>query len=242
MSKLSDRIRKAGRVEPAPLGFGAAARIRSASMLIAVRGAAGKAADAANAGADIVIVEGDTGKLKDKNGAVVGVAAGAPDRKAAASLRESGIDFLVLDPAQALAEAMLDEKLGFVLELREAMDDTHLKLLGELSLDAIILAPPEAPITLARLLEFRRIAGFIRAPVLVEADAGIDSGTLQLLRESGTAGVVLPASAIDRIGELKQRIDDLPARGKRKDDEREPLVPQASSGHDHGDYDDDDDD
>lgn len=248
MSKLSDRIRSAGRTEPAPLGFGAAARVRRPSMLVVVRlsaGEAGKASDATKAGADAVIIEGEPGNAKDA-GAIVGVLANSTDAASADALRDAGADFLVLDPAKDLAEAMLNEKLGFVLQVREEMDDTRLRLLSDLNLDAILVPAPETPLTVAKLLEFRRVASFARAPVLVEADPAIGDSLLHVLRESGTAGVVVPASGIGSVADLKQRIDALPARGKRKDERgasESPMVPAgAHLEHDHDDYDDDDDD
>lgn len=244
MSKLSDRIRRASKAEPAPFGFAAAARRAQApSLLTVVRlsaGEAGKVADAAKAGADAVIVAGDAAKLKDaSNDVILGVAPDRADRKAAVTLRDAGADFLVLGP-DAPAEAMLDEKLGFVLELLSELDDTRLRLLTDLNLDAIIVAKPETPLTLARLLELRRVIALARAPLLIGADPDWDAGVLQVLRESGAAGVVVGAGAISKLGELRERIAALPLRGKRREEHAEALVPaQAQAGHDHDDFDDD---
>lgn len=247
MSKLSNRIRRANRTDPAPLGFGTMTRTQSPGMLTIVRlgpGDAGKVGDAAKAGADAVIIDGDAGKLKDAGALIVGVRPESADREAAMALREAGADFLVLDPSSALAEALLNDTLGFVLELREGMDDTHLRLLGELNLDAIIVTAPEAPVTLAKFLEFRRIGALARAALLVEVDPAIDSSLLHVLRESGTAGVIVPAAAIEKIGDLRERIASLPARVTRRrdsDEHAQALVPASTGGHDD-DYEDDDDD
>jgi predicted Fe-Mo cluster-binding NifX family protein len=244
MSKLSDRIRKAGKAESAPFGFAAAARPAPAPSLITVvrlNNDAGKAGDAAKAGADAVIVTGDAGKLKDVSGdAVLGVAADKLDRRAASALREAGADFVVLSQAD-LAEPMLEEKLGFVLELRSDLDDVRLRLLGDLGLDAMILPAPAKPLTVERLVELRRVAALARTPLLVEDDGGAEASLLQLLRDSGVAGVVVPASAIGKLSGLRERIVALPARGKRREEHVEALVPaQATVGHDHDDdYDDD---
>jgi hypothetical protein len=242
MSKLSERIRRAARPEPAPFGFGAAAApARSPSMLIIVRLAANesaRAADAAKAGADAVIVAGDPAKAK-ADGAILGAALEKTDRNSATAARESGVDFLLLDAATALAEAMLDQKLGYVLQLTEELDDTRTRLLGDLNLDAIIVPSPQPPVTLARLLELRRVAGLARTPLLVQADAGIDASLLQVLRDSGAAGVVVDAAAIGKLGELKERITNLPAAGKRHEERAEVTVSaHAAAGHDG--FDDDD--
>ncbi len=241
MSKLSERIRRAARPAPAPFGFGpAAAPIKSPSMLIIVRlggSETGKAAEAAKSGADAVIVA-DPAKAKAE-GAILGAALDKTDRASATAAREAGADFLLLDAASALAEAMLDQKLGYVLNLAEEPDDTRTRLLGDLNLDAIIVPSPKAPVTLARLLELRRVAGLTRTPLLVQAEAGIDAALLQVLRDSGAAGIVIEASGIGKLGELKERIAGLPAAGKRHEERAEVTVSaHAAAGHDG--YDDDD--
>lgn len=244
MSKLSDRIRRAAKVTPAPFGFGpAAVQTKVPTMLVIVRLAGnetGKAADAAKAGADAVIVAGDPGKAK-ANGAILGLAPDKADQKAATSAREAGVDFLVLDPAKALAEAMLDQKLGYVLTLSEPMDDVRTRLLGDLNLDAIIITAPAAPVTLAQLLELRRISGLTRTALLVQTDVSIEPALLQVLRDSGAVGIVVDASAIGKLGELRDRIASLPTPGRKKDERSEVTVSaSAAAGHNHDDYDDDD--
>jgi len=244
MSKLSDRIRRASKVTPAPLGFGpTAVQAKAPSMLVVVRLAAnetGKAADAVKAGADAIILAGDPGKAKT-NGAILGLAPEKADQKAATAAREAGADFLVLDPAKALAEAMLDQKIGYVLVLSEPMDDVRTRLLGDLNLDAIIVKAPAAPVTLAQLLELRRIAGLTRTPLLVQADASIDGPLLQVLRDSGAAGIVVEASSIGKLAELRDRIASLPTAGRKKDERAEVTVSaEAAAGHSHDGYDDDD--
>jgi len=243
MSKLSDHIRRASKAEPAPFGFAAAARrTPSPTLLTIVRLSAsesGKAGEAAKGGADAVIVAGDAGQLKDAGDAVLGAVPGKPDRKSVSALREAGADFVVLS-ADAPAEAMLEEKIGFVLELRAELDDTHLRLLSDLTLDAVIVPAPKSPFTVERLLELRRVAALARAPLLVEDDGSADTALLQLLRESGVAGIVVGAGAIGKLGDLRERIVAIPARGKRREEHAEALVPAQAQGHEHG-YDDDDD-
>ncbi len=244
MSKLSDRIRRAGKADPAPFGFAAAARRPTAATLLTIvrlsASEGGKAADAAKAGADAVIFAGDAGKLKDAGEAVLGATPDKTDRKSVAALRDAGADFVVLSH-EALAEAMLEEKVGFVLDLRSELDDTHLRLLADLALDAIILPALKSPVTVEKLIELRRISALARAPLLVEDDGAADASLLQLLRESGAAGVVVPSSAIGKLGGLRERISALPTRGKRREDHAEALVPAQAQGHDHGDDDFDDD-
>jgi hypothetical protein len=247
MSKLADRIRKAARPEPAPLGFGAhAARASTPSLLVLVRlssGDAGKAEEASKKGADIVIVDGaDAGKAKDAAakapGLTLGIRPSTADRKSVAAIRDAGADFVVLDPESTAAEAMLEEKIGFVLDHRGDGDDTSLRLLGEVGLDAIIVPSPPEHLTLEQLLKLRRLAALTRVPLLTAVKQDAEAGYLHALRDSGVAGVIVESSALGRLADLKSRIESLPARGRRREERAEAVLPAATPGHDEDDDDD----
>src|SRR3972149_3042092 len=107
MSKLAGRIRRAGRVEPAPLGFAAAAaRAPRPTMLCLLRlsaNEANKIGEAAAKGADAVVIDDAApGKLKDQivkaDEQPVGVRMAAASRQEVASCRQAGVDFVVLQP------------------------------------------------------------------------------------------------------------------------------------------------
>ena len=248
MSKLSDRIRKAARPEPAPLGFGAhAARASNPSLLLIVRlssGDAGKAEEASKKGADAVIVDGaDSGKAKDVSAKAgdlaLGVRPSHADRKSVAALRDAGADFVVLDPESTMAEAMLEEKIGFVLDCRDDADDTGLRLLGEVGLDAIVIPSLPEKLTLAELLKLRRLAALTRVPLLTAVKPDAEAGLLHALRDSGVAGVIVESSGMGKLADLKSRIESLPARGRRREERAEAVLPAATPGHDE-DFEDDD--
>jgi hypothetical protein len=248
MSKLAERIKKAARVEPAPLGFATAARAEAPTMLLLVQlgGDLGKTKEALDKGADGVILQADAGKLrgaKTAEGALIGIGADGLGRKEASALREAGADFVVVTESTP-ADALLDEKLGFVMALSPAIEDTRLRLIGDLSLDAIVVAAPSGTLDVAGLLDLRRLVALGRAPLFIEADPAIDATTLNVLRDSGAAGIILPASAIAKLGDVRERIASLPPRGKRRDERRDdsaqPLVPASVTGG--GDEDDDFDD
>lgn len=240
MSKLSEKIRKIGLAEPAPMGFAAVAtKEKPASLLTAVRlDDPGKAEDAASKGADIVIVDGvspSKAKGLDKVEAVVGVT-GEFDHAAAKDLHKAGVDFIVLPGAAASATGLLEEKIGRVLSIELDADDTTLRLIGDLGLDALLMTAPELPLNVERLLTVRRVSALAHTALLIAVPSDIDVVSLRLIRDSGAAAVV-----IDDAGELKalrERILELPARGKAKEEKREPLLPLQSSGA----YDDEDED
>ena len=250
MSKLSDAIRRAGRTTPAPIGFAARAALAAAppTMICIVRLApneANKAEEAAKKGADAVIIDGgDAGKVKDfakkAPGLVLGVRPQKADREQIASLREAGADFVVLDAESASAEALLEENVGFVLLARAESDDTRLRLLGDLNLDALMPPSPDGSLTIERLLELRRVLVLGRMPLLVEVAGDTEASRLQALRESGVAGVIIDGSSLGKLGKLAEAIAGLPARGKKREERSEAMLPAAGmAGHEHDDEDDD---
>ena len=249
MSKLADRIRKAARPEPAPLGFGArVARPSTTSLLLIVRlssGDANKAEEASKKGADVIIIDGgDAGRTKEASGkgaaVSVGVRPNGADRKSVSALREAGADFVVLEAESTSAEAMLEKDLGFVLDHSGDFDDTALRILGELGLDAMIIQSPGEKLTLAELLKLRRLATLTRVPLLTAVKPDAEAGYLHTLRDSGVAGVIVESSALGKLADLRSRIESLPARGRRREERAEAVLPATTPSHDE-DFDDDDD-
>ena len=246
MSKLSKKIRAVSRAEPAPLGFASVTtQAQQNSLLCGVRlrdpAAAGSAA---SKGADFVILE-DVARSKVKGVAKVDASVGVAgdfDSDAVEALVKAGVDFIVLSGPGADASPLADESVGRVMALDSDLDDTYLRLLGDLGLDALVIAAPEEPLTVERLLAVRRISSLARTPLLTNAKADIDARWLELLRDSGVAGVVLDDAG--KLGALKKRIAALPPRGRRKEKHSDAVIPaQASAGeHDHDEEDDDYDD
>jgi hypothetical protein len=231
MSRLRDRLRKASRVQPAPIGFAAAtSRGTDPTMLCLVRLSGGeirKAGEAVERGADGVIMEGgDAGKLKDLQGqGLAGVLMQKATRQSVAAAREAGADFVVLDLESAMAEALLEEQAGLVIALREAPDDTTLRLLGDLGLEALIVPSPGESLSVRELLELRRTSALARTPMLTAVRVDIDGSTLQALRESGMAGVIVDAAAMGELSALRERILGLPPRGRKREERGEALLP-----------------
>jgi hypothetical protein len=251
MSKLSDVIKRAGRTAPAPFGFAAkAAPAASPTMLCIVRlnaNEGSKAEEVAKKGADAVIIDGaDAGKVKDfakkASGLLLGVQPQKPERDQVSALREAGADFVVLDAESGMADALLEENIGFVLRARADADDTRLRMLADLNLDALIPPPPDGSLTIERLLDLRRLSALGRTPLLIEVTGEVDASRLQTLRESGVAGVILEGSALGRLSKFRETIAALPTRGKRREERGDAMIPaaaMASHDHDEDDWDED---
>ena len=242
MSKLSKKIRAASRAEAAPLGFASLpSQARQDSLLCGVRlRDPAAAAGAASKGADFVILEDvalSQVKGVSKVEASVGVA-GDVDSDALEALVKAGVDFVVLAGPGADAAPLADQSVGRVMALDSDLDDTYLRLLGDLGLDALVIAAPEAPLTVERLLAVRRLSALARTPLLANAKPDIDAKSLELLRDSGVAGIVLDDAG--KLAALKKRITALPPRGRRKENHQDAHIPAQAAGGSHDDEEDDD--
>src|SRR3970282_1780045 len=102
MSRLADKMKRAGRVEPAPIGFGAPPGPRAAAPMVCPLGLekdeAKKVAQAAAAADAVIITGADSGKLADLLKKLGDVPAGLRledgQRTSVAAAREARGDFV----------------------------------------------------------------------------------------------------------------------------------------------------
>ena len=236
MSRLAERIKRAGRVEAGPIGFGVVAERRpSPTMLCLLRlnkDQVRKVGDNADAAADAVIVTGlEAGKLGDALGKLgevpVGLAAEDGRRATVASAREAGADFVLLDE-ESSGEAVLEENVGLVLRVGAEARDAELRALAGLPLDALEIAPIGEPFTVRRLMELRRLSLLSQTPLLVEVAPEVGPSRLEALREAGVAGVILDGKSADKLSALRQAILSLPGRGRRREERVDALLPSLT--------------
>ncbi len=254
MSKLADLIRRAVRLEPAPIGFGSAGRRAPATLVLAALVAerwSKAAAEAVEAGADLVLL---TGKPSEKeideavaaaDGRSCGILASQADRDQMARLREAGSDFVALE-LQSPAGALQEEKIGLLLHLKDDLTDIQLRTLEAQPLDAIFFERDVSPLTIARQMELQRVSALARKPLLLHVRLDVEKQELVCLREAGVALVGVDTrerGATEALRRLRGVIDSLPPRRRPRRDERPAVsLPLASaSGGDEEDEDEDDD-
>jgi hypothetical protein len=246
MSRLGDKIRKTMGMEPAPMGFGAAvARPRTPSMLLVVQQpASGKRrrGDLAESGVDALLLsladpERETGELekwvKESGGVPCGALVDGASGKAAAALKETGVDFLAFDAEATSADALLQTELGYVLVLSGEPSDSFLRAMEPLPLDALLLPDWRPPLTVRGQLELHRLVLLSRTPLIVSAPLDIAPGELECLRDAGVAAVAVngaDSATWDRLTTLRQAIDGLPPRRRRRRDERAEAIVPAVGG------------
>lgn len=234
MSRLAEKMNRAGRVEAAPLGFGVAAERRATpTMLCLLRLDKDQLNKAEAPGADALIITGlESGKLAEALKRLGGVSAGVrltdAQRATVAAAREAGADFVLLDE-ESPAEALLEEKIGLVLRIGSDLGDTELRALAGLHLNALAVAPIGESFSVRRLTELRRLSLLSQTPLLIEVTPEIAASRLEALREAGVGGVILDGKYADRLGALREAVLSLPARGRRREERVEALLPSLTA-------------
>lgn len=233
MSKLTDKIRKATRLQSTPMGFGAARAGTAASMVLGGTAKdAGGAADLAKAGADVIVLDQRSGVSQAPTGLgdiALGAAISGKTAGEAAAAKAAGFDFVVFDPDEAAATALLEEEIGYVLVLPDDLAEPDLRTLEAFQLDAVDVGAVHGSLTVRRQIALRRIFATTRKPLAAGVPADISLEDLQVLRDTNV--VVVMATTADAVVALRKAIDALPPRKARRDgDERPtPLVPRTTA-------------
>lgn len=240
MSKIADKIKRATRIESAPIGFGAIVATRKEpTLLVAINAPAGNAqlvSESVAQGADTVIIGPVEGKIDGKTLAdavkAAGEAAcglwlsGAAAYDDITQAKEAGADYVVVS-VDAQAPALLQEGIGYVLAVSDDLPDTTLRALESMSFEGL-LVKHTGGLTLRRHLELRRLAGLTRVPTFLQVDGDLPGKALESLREAGTIAIVVDGSGKDapsRVAALRQAINDLPARRRRREDHMDASLP-----------------
>src|SRR3990172_8718097 len=205
MSRLVDKIKRARRMDAAPMGFGVATERRASPTLLCLlrldRDQAGKIGDAA-ATADAVIITGaEVDKLErvlSKLGDVcVGLDLGNAERSTVAAAREAGADFVLLN--------------------------------GQSAADVILEAPAVGePFTLRQFVELRRLSMLSQTPLFIEVQSEAGPARLEALRNAGVVGVIIDGKAPGQLAALREAVLSLPPRGHRGEERTEALLPSLT--------------
>lgn len=239
MSTLSKKITKIQRHEGGSFGFGVQHHEPPRSILLGAFAAdADAVAAAVDAGADVVIVRGSDAAKAISGAKADGIALGAwvdaLDGATAEALREAGCDFVVSSLAGTVATAVDTEKMGQVITSEEALDDTTLRALGPLGLDCIFVEHATGAMTLQQQLGLVKVASFASTPLMLTVAAEADIPELRVLRDSGTAVVVVPeGTGAEALTALGQRLREIPTPKRGRNNGREiALVPSTPAHHD----------
>ncbi len=231
MNKLSERLRHARR-RGRRLGFGVAGAAQAAErgLLIASRGPD-------PAGADLAVLP-DAAAVADSD-ALAGVELSPLTPAGAEAAEAAEAAFVVYDPDDADAAALLRVKLDYVLRLpARPIEDSELRAVASLR-PALVIAPAVAePMPVAGLIALRRIGLSVGAPLAVPVPATAGANLLEVLRDSGVAVLLLESPSADDVAALRARIAGLPVRPRRRDEDS-PVVTGVRPEGGEDDFDDD---
>ncbi len=239
MSKLKKAIERAGRRESTPFGFARVEQKKRRAMILAVTASTGKeSSSAVSAGVDAVLLAGsiDANAVKAAGDVPAGALVDELSNAAAAKLAEAGVDFIASPFDRTTATAVDTNRTGHVISLGGEHDDATLRALGPLGLDALLVDRGAEPLTLQQQARFVRLAQLTSTPLLFQITPSIDVDELRVLRDSGGAGVVLPAgtSAAD-IEAVSKRLEEIPDVRRKEGNAGDIAVLPALLGrsHDH---------
>ncbi len=252
MSQLQKKTSRIQRREGPRIGFRSFAKETPRAMLLAAIATDAKGGKQAfEAGADVVVLKASdakaaaaTVKALVNEDETVGVWSATLDEEAAEALHEAGCDFVVSTLEGTASAAVDTERMGQVVVAGDAFDDTTLRSLAPLGLDALFVERPPGAMTLAQQLGLVRIATFAGSWLMVTIDPHATVADLRVLRDSGAGVVVVGAGTpADQIKALIEALKAVPAPRKGKADGREiALVPSLPANHQAEEEDDDDDD
>ena len=240
MSKLGEALQRKRRGEAGrAMGFGAAARSKERALLLGVLAtSASEAADALAAGVDFVTVAATDASAaaeaaKALNG-LIGTEVSSFAAGEVETLKEAGIDFVIAEPEATAAGVADDEDLGLVLAATEGADETDLRALAPLELDAVLVRETAEGLTLARRISLTRVATLCGAPLLVAVTPAATTTDLGALRETGAGGVVVPGGTTSTaLASLIEALEAVPPKSRRNSRRGDfAIVPSGARGDD----------
>lgn len=242
MSELQKKFGRLQRREGPGIGFGQRNREQPRAMLLGAvvnDEAAGKAA--LGAGADVLVMKaaeaakaaGAVKKLtEDKT--TVGVWTDTLDEASAEALSKAGCDFVISTLEGTSSAAVDTDRMGQLVVASNGLDDTTLRSLAPLGLDALFVERPSGAMTLAEQLKLVRLASFASTPLITTVEGGASVADLRVLRDSGVVAVILPSGAsAEQIKGLVESLKAVPAPKRGKGDGREIALVPSLPGAQH---------
>ena len=203
-SKFLERLDEIREGAPPRLGFGAsrAPKLPGLALVVSTDGGRDGVAAAAGLGPDAVIVTGPSvaqaGEVGEAtSGTNWGVRSDGLTTSDADSWREAGADILVFSLSGTAMGAVTSKDAARVLVVNTDSSPEELRDINPLPVDAVLVSMPGDPAvwTLQDLAGLAKVSGRVGKHVLAELSGAPDGDTLEALRNSGVAGLVIDLSA-----------------------------------------------
>jgi hypothetical protein len=242
MSRLIDKFQNAAKSSPQPMGFRTSrTTVREPGFLLIVK----TAPDALkNPGeiksADAVLLQGDgevpaaknIGKIVESLGETpTGLYIENADDEEVSALAAAGIDFFVFPASAKVFTMPADKKIGRVIEVESAMDDSLLVAVNGLPVDAVMASDTftGGAMSWHELMIFQHLANMFGKPLIARIPADISEIELKALWDAGVDGALVDEATLKAGGlkKLQEAIHKLPARASRKRGKEEVFLPRA---------------
>ena len=251
MSKLLDKLDKAGQPAPRRMGFVAAdTSVPVPPLVLIVRLDSSTALSISDAAehADSVILTasqagGATPPTNLPESALWGIQPSSINSEDISPLTEQGCDYFVLSPDNSPASVLNEENAAKILCVSPSMGEAHLRVLEEVPIDCLLIEHgAKEVLSITDLMTLRSVLTAVSKPSVACVRAGLSEGELSALRHVGVIGIVVDVASEEDIAELprlRKEIDALPPR--EEDDRRqvESLGSNAGNSHNHPPHDDD---
>ncbi len=254
MSELIDKLERASKGAAQPLGFGGAARrerIAPILLLAAVDSRNGAQAQAvAEAGLDAAIVDGAAASPHPLQDVTLGVWF---DQAQLAD--PDGADFQVFSSDATPLAALAGDERTLIMEIDPDIDNTLLRSLDSLPVDAFIVRLLDAGgLTVRQLMQLGRVRGATSRWLIAHIPALPSREEAELLRDAGVGAALISAAGVsaDDLRKTREMLLDLPresARKKRRErsavalprvaESAAPAPPPSAPDDDDDDWDDD---
>lgn len=242
MSRLVDKLEKVDQASPTPMGFRAAARqnqdVRSILLLGTVTpGKLSRITKRQKTLVDAFLVKLDPDNEKvvadtadALKGFIWGVSASQFDTARISALKGAGCDFIVFEASGTAAEVLNDQDIGKFIRVIGDLSEDVAAAIHDLPLDGALFSPDtlSLPLSVRQLIEIQRIRGMLGKLFVVEAPNDIRSPDLEVVRNGGTAGLLVDAVSKATV-DLAGRVDALPPKRPRQDP-RDDMVARVPEG------------
>jgi hypothetical protein len=155
------------------------------------------------------------------------------DEKSGKKVLDTVCDFLIFNSSSPVS-AVKKENFGRILELDLNLGDSLLRAAGDLPVDALMTPSniSDNSLTLQNLMVIQRLVSLVNKPVLVFVSNEIGPAELQSLWDIGICGIVLEVTgskSMDRLAEIRQKIEKLGPPAFRKKSKMTAILPQSQT-------------
>ena len=252
MSRFADKLKNALQVAPPAMGFFRSAQVSAKPKMLLVAWTGLDEAEKSSLlleGADAAVLVASKTPAARTLKALARSLGEMPwglwfegDAQGLKPLDGAGVDFVVFAPEKMPLAAVDVEKPAFVVGIPLDLEDSLVRSVSELPVDAVIInSPGSAPLTWQDLMRFRRLGDWISKPLLAVVSAALSAAEIKALWDAGIDALVVSLTSENQAAfkELRSTLDGLTLTAKRKWMKARAIVPvikqeEAAAAPDEG--------